>query len=40
LNIEDHKGNVFNLTTDKDILGKLINDLGKAAEMIKKLQAA
>jgi len=40
LNIEDDKGDVFKLTTDKDILGKLINDLGKAAEMIKKLQAA
>lgn len=41
LNIEDPKSfNGFNFTTNKDVLGKLINDLSKAAEMIKKFQEA
>lgn len=40
LNIEDQKGKEFNLVTNKDILGKLINDLSKASEMIKKFQEA
>jgi hypothetical protein len=39
-NIQDEKNGFFNFTTNKDILGKLINDLNKASEMIKKLQDA
>jgi len=41
-NIEDNTGfnttTGFNFTSNKDVLGKLINDLSKAAEMIKKFQ--
>jgi len=37
LSIEDNKMNTTNFTTKKEVLGKLINDLNKASEMIKKL---
>ena len=40
LNIGDNKDNLFNVTTNKDVLGKLINDLNKASEMIKKFHEA